>query len=236
MTAQTQARRSLSWGAALLTTSIAALVGAELHGRSARGFVPAGAATAWLVASGPAEAIRAADELGAFGRRFLVFTGRWPSLTAERSERIAHADPAVAFSEHLDDETALLVAAQSGLAREVIVVMPPGPLAERVRAVREVKGARADGGCFRAPFLAIERAFCAADAIPGGSEPFVVLVEPSYLSSPAAASDLRARLAALSADLVAIATTDPAATAAQRAAAESLLDPHTAALTRRRRD
>jgi hypothetical protein len=189
---------------------------------------------AWRPVADAGGAWRAWRQAGVHGRRLVVFSGRWSTIPASKA---APPDfPAIVASTAVGalgvesagtPETALLLAAMDGTARDLTTVMPPEALGRRLQATRGAPGLRADPGLIFHPASGYQRLILACDLpvarTPAYAEPVLVLVEPSYLGDPAC-GDVEAWLAArgLTTDLALVALDDPAATDAQRAAARAL--------------
>jgi hypothetical protein len=218
-------RGRAAWTVALTVLSAGALLAANAHGRGARvPFVPPAELDGGRVLSvkdaGEAVLVWRSAELR--GRHLVVLTGRWsrPQRPGAHPRSLGElqgrpAGPAL----ELDALSALYVAAGTGIARRMDVVMPPAALALRRSEVSARKELRAGpgGDAFRLPANGFDRRFSTPDAFEPPSEPVLVLVEPSWFA--AGAPDPFAWLASkgVRADLVVLALEDPAARAEERA-------------------
>lgn len=212
-----------SWALSLLALSVALAAAAEAHGRSARRtFAAPGelGGARWGTVAGAGDALRAWVAAGVRGRRLVVFTGRWTALPPAEADRLVRGADEASTDERVDDDTALLLASRWGIARRLVVVMPPPAWRDRVEQLRAVKGFELTDGCASAPFMGLQRQFCLPEALPRSGEPALVLVEPSYFGPGGGAP--APPVSGLDLDLGLVAETDPRATEPARARARDL--------------
>lgn len=191
---------------------------------------------AWRTVPDAGAAFEAWRAAGVRGRRLVVFSGRWSSVPP--GEVVEPDFPATyrRLAPHALDigatvrpDTALLLAAYSGVARALTTVMPPAAVAARAEATRATPGQVSRPGLISSPASGFQRWIVSCDLPPPGpwpsGEPVLVLVEPSYLGATGC-PEVEAWLAArgLASDLAVVALQDPAADQAQRALAAAMGD------------
>jgi len=216
--------------------AVAAALGAQRRGQAARRLAGPGAAPplAWRAVTDAGAAFGAWRVAGVRGRRLLVFSGRWSSIPPgevfdpDFPATVARLDPSAAeVGARVGPDTALLLAAHAGVARELTTVMPPAAVAARAEATRASPGQVARPGLISSPAQGFQRWVVSCDLPPHGAppagEPVLVLVEPSYLGV-AGCAEVEAWLSArgLVTDLALVALHDPAAGPAQEALAAAL--------------
>jgi len=225
-----RARRT--WTAALVAVFAVAVAWTGAAGPGARATFeppPDFNGRRWAVVRDAAEAFRAWSAAGVHGRRLVVFSGRWATVTPDTLPGAgtqpvpagAQVDETGLPTDLVDRDTALLAAARSGIAREVIAVMPPAAYAARREVASRDKAARLGEGWHDHPYHGFPRRFALATALPPIDEPALVLIEPSWFGTPGAL-DPRAvlRRAGSKADLGLLALEDPVASEAQVLAAQ----------------
>jgi len=230
------ARRTWSLVALIGCAAIAVAAGAQQVGHGARRL--AGPAVppplAWRAVPDAGAAFQAWRAAGVRGRRLVVFSGRWSSIPpAEVIDNdfpatYAHLAPQAAdVGAKIRPDSGLLLAAYSGIARELTTVMPPSAVAARAEATRASPGQVARPGLISSPASGFQRWIVSCDRPPSGAppsgEPVLVLVEPSYLGAGGCV-EVEAWLSArgLVSDLALVALQDPAASDAQRVLADAL--------------
>lgn len=228
-------RARLTIIAAVAAAAASLILAVELRGRAGRRMAgPAGAPPLrWRAVADAGAAYQAWRAAGVHGRRLVVFSGRW--ATVAQGKVVPPQFPAILATEppdgpavapYVNADTALLVAAYDGTARDLTTVMPPSAVARRLEATRSAPGLRYRSGLISHPSQGYQRQIVACDLPPGEAptfaEPVLVLVEPSYLG--AGCAEVATWLAALgmTTDLPLVALADPAASQAQRAAARAL--------------
>jgi len=172
----------------------------------------------WAAVRDAAEAVRVWADADLHGRKVLLLTGRWAQIGSINVD-VADAAGAGAKAplELLDADTAVLAAARSGVARELLVVMPPEAFRRRLEEVRGAKELRVGEGAFTLPYHGYARRFSTPAALAPDGEPVLALVEPSFFDAgapDALATWLASRGVRVELGLVAL--SDPTASAAQR--------------------
>jgi hypothetical protein len=203
---------------ALFATAGAAAV--ELRGRAARTTFapPPGFGSArWGVVADAGDAVRVLGEAGLHGRKLLLLTGRWAQIRSMNLDAAEASSLPRSPMDLIDANTAVLAAARSAVARELIVVMPPAAYQRRLAEVGAAKELVSGPGWFTLPFHGYSRRFSVPHAVLPPREPVLVLLEPSFLDEGApAAVDTWLRQRGIQVELGLVALSDPAATAAQR--------------------
>lgn len=219
-------RSRLFWTAAIGLLATAAAGAAELRGRSARthfapppGFGPG----RWGAVAHAGDAVQVLGAAGIHGRKLLLLTGRWARIRSMNLDVAESAASPGAPLDLLDADTAVLAAARSGIARELLVAMPPSAFRRRLDEVGGAKELAAGAGWFSLPFHGYPRRFSLPEALAPEREPVVALVEPSFLDEGAPA-DLQdwLRRHDIDVELGLVALSDPAASATQRERAAAL--------------
>jgi hypothetical protein len=224
-------RAQIAWTVALIGLAAASAVSAELHGHdSRRHFTPPEdfRGHRWAMVQDAAAAVDFWSASGVHGRQVLVLSGRWgkpvPQDGAAPSVAPGTADPAARAVERAGLVSgALFEATMRGLARELLVVMPPAAFDARVAAIRTSREARVGAGWASQTYHGIPRGFFLAERLPRPGEEVLLLVEPSFFAA-GAPTDLTAWLEqkGIRFDLALIAAQDPEATAAQQEEALAL--------------
>jgi len=208
----------LAWAAGIVLFASAAIAGAEATGQAARRAFdppPEFGGKRWAFVPDAAEAVRA-----------WMLTGRWgrPGSTSQPAVVVARSQSGDA-PDLLDADSALFAAARLGIAREMLVAMPPAALAQRLDEARGAKDARVGDGWASQPYHGYPRRFSSPAALRAPSDPALVLVEPSFLEAAGPAPiDAWLRDRGVEVDLGIVALDDPAATDAQRERARALAD------------
>ena len=214
----------LAWAFAIGLFALGAAFAAQAKGLGSR--VPYAAPVElagrrWAVVADAADAVRLFDATGAHGRRLLVLTGRWATLDQATTE----TDPIAGAADHLTADNALFAAMKMGIARELAVAMPAPQLAARLAEIRAArgKGITLGEGFFVHPFHGFVRRFFEPAALVAGDEPVLVLIEPSFLKADAPERvDQWLEAKGIRVEFGLVATTDPAASGAERERAENL--------------
>jgi hypothetical protein len=176
-------------------------------------------------------------EKGVYGRRLVVFTGRWATVPMGHPGQPIPSDfPTLAAKDSpeniksaslVNNNTVFAAVTLSGLARDLIIVIPRGLLNQRTEITRGSPGRIARPGYLSLPFLGYQRIFIACDLPPEQTpriaEPVLIFVEPSFFKN-GACGDVENWLAVrgLKSDLALVAFDDPAANDNQRAFAHRL--------------
>lgn len=228
---ETGARSQLAWSALLVVLAIAAALAADLRGhRSRQPFTPPEEfhGRRWAVVDDAAAAVEVWSASGLRGRRLVVVSGRWGKpVTPDRAAAPRGPlpeDPAARSTELAARVSgALFDATMSGVARELVVVMPTAAFDARIDAIRAARGTTLGEGWARQPYDGIPRSFHRPATLPRSDEEVLLLVEPSFFAD-GAPPDLPAWLAerGVRFDLALIAARDPEATPAQQEAAGAL--------------
>jgi hypothetical protein len=216
-------RPRLAWMCAIAVLTAATAGYAEVRGREARtSFSPPAEfrGARWATVGDAGEAVRVWGEAGLRGRKVLLLTGRWARVKDLGRDVIEAAAAGQAPFDLIDADTAVLVAARSGIARDLQVVLPPAAYAQRLDEVRGAKEIRQGEGWLSLPFHGFERRFAVPAALAPPGEAVLALVEPSFFSDGAPqAPDQWLRERGVEVELGLVALSDPAATDAQRARA-----------------
>jgi hypothetical protein len=222
-------RARAAWIATFLAAAVAVALLASARGASSRRPFqppPEFGGQRWAVVTDAAQAVRVWDAAGVYGRRLVVVTGRWAAIRSTYLDQRIRENPNPKDPlDVVDVQAALLFASQSGIARELTVVMPPAALARRLAEIAPAKELRAEGGCAVLPFPGFVRRFCPPEAVPQSEEPVLLLVEPSFFGEGApGAAEAFIRQRGADADLALVCAADPEAGPAEqeRAAAFAL--------------
>ena len=220
----------LAWAAGIVLFASAAIAGAEAAGREARRAFdppPEFGGKRWAFVPDAAEAVRAWMAAGVHGRPLVVLTGRWgrPGTPGTQPAVVVARSQSGDSPDLLDADSALFAAARLGVAREMLVAMPPAALAQRLDEARGAKDARVGDGWASHPYHGYPRRFSSPAALRAPSDPALVLIEPSFLEAAGPAPiDAWLRDRGVEVDLGIVALDDPTATDAQRERARALAE------------
>jgi hypothetical protein len=213
-------RPRLAWASVMLAAAVAVVVAVEVRGVAARTTFARPAAfgdVRWAAVSDAAEAVRVWADAGLRGRKVLLLTGRWAQVQSMNTDVADAAAMPGASLGLLDANTAVLAAARTGVARELVIVMPPAAFARRLDEVKGAKELTRGDGWFTLPFHGYARRFSVPEALLAPREPVLALVEASFFDAGAPGA-LAAWLASrgIEVELGLVAMDDPTASPEQR--------------------
>jgi hypothetical protein len=224
-------RTSAAWTLALVTVGIGAAVAADQHGRASRlRFTPPDSFQGhrWGLIQDAAAATEFWSASGLRGRQLLVASGRWGKPVPQevvaamaRAEAAGQITPALERASQVSG--ALFEATMRGVARELLVVMPPAAFGTRVAAIRAARETTVGAGWASQTYHGIPRTFFLPSQLARPGEEVLLLVEPSFFAD-GAPTDLVGWLEekGVRFDLALIAAQDPEATPSQQEAAQAL--------------
>jgi hypothetical protein len=205
---------------AILAAAAALLFAAQSHGVASRRWFaapPEFGGQRWAVVDDAAGAVKVWAAAGIYGRHLVVLTGRWAAIKSTYLDRRIEENPNPSDPlDVVDAQAALLYSSQSGIARDLTVVMPPAALERRLREIAPAKEYRVADGCAVLPFHGFVRRFCPPEAVPHGDEPVLLLVEPSFFAEGGrVAPESWIRERGVDADLALVCGSDPDASPAE---------------------